>query len=713
MSTYKDRVAALWTGTGPGTLTVGGVPDGTWQSFPTALNDGDSVVISIYGAGAFEVCESVWNESAGTLSRGTLIASSTGSRISFGAGQKVVVITVPAAHVADFIWAGGAQTLAASKKAQAQKNVAQAKVAFSSNNTITTNHRGAYISLTNSPTIAFQDAATLGDGFVCAIGNDGSGAPVLDPNGSQQIDNALTLTLGPGDRVLVFCDGTAIRTIRGRGTATFLTAATTPPAAPSRVGSTNLLSVPYFNDQPWNITKSNADMVSFCYNASQPVSSSFGNRAAQMAVSAGAHNMAHPSDFRIDKTKAYQLGFWGHGGGTVNLLVASLNAISQELATTTISTVAVPTNPVGLITGGGNNTGNSMVTMNPTAGSAPKWDAAAVGAAFRIENPSGNKFICAAYVVAHDQWPANIAVGSIPSQANGGVGTHEAVYDPATGLIYVISHSYDCVVKMDAATLIKPASNFVAATGSYAHDITLLGGHIYVACFNGETVNKIDKSTMAVVASYPSAGRAMISCCHNGTDILIGSGTPAQTPFIIKLTVATGSYNIVSGDCGGGLANLPVRVLQQISTNEVWTVKTANSEVKRINIGGGGTIATYACNMGAIYGLGEDNTPLIYANCDEGIAVIDPTAATPGGVGTVLKKYPFRMLYGGASNPRVDDFGRMWGTTNSGIWMLDHANGRLWEMPRGFLGGPKFVCRVPGIGMVLGYYVMPSLDILR
>lgn len=483
-------------------------------------------------------------------------------------------------------------------------------------------------------------------------------------------------------------------------------------APPKRMSSTNLLAVPYYNAEPWTWTKSNADMVNPAYNTSEPICSSFGNRFLQMASAGGALNVAHPTDFRVDKTLAYQYGIWAFNAGAFNFLIASLNAISGQLSTTTIA-ATVLASPIGLITSGGNNSGNAMVTMKPAGAGAPQWDNATVGATFRVEKPSGGLFIGGSYVVAHESWPATIAVGSIPAQVNGGVGTHECAHDPTTNFAYVLSHSYNTIVKYDAATWKKwTGGTAVQTTGDYPHDNTILGAHVYVACFNGETVNKIDKATMAVVASYPSAGRAMISCCNDGTNIIIGSGTPAQTPFIIKLTVATGTYNIISGDCGGGLSNLPVRVLPAVNVDHVWTVKTLDQAVKRISIGGGNTVATYTCNMGAIYGLGEDKNNLVYANCDDGIAVIDPAAAIVAFVGPILKKYPFRQLYGGSSNMRCDDDGCMWGCTNSGVFKLDHKNGRLHEMPAGFLAGPKWVCNIPGRGMAQGNYVDPAINML-
>jgi len=67
-------------------------------------------------------------------------------------------------------------------------------------------------------TLAFTAAATLGDGFTFEVQNTGAGVITLDPNSTEQIDGATTVTLSAGQSCRVWCDGSAFFSI-GRQTA--------------------------------------------------------------------------------------------------------------------------------------------------------------------------------------------------------------------------------------------------------------------------------------------------------------------------------------------------------------------------------------------------------------------------------------------------------------------------------------------------------------
>ena len=92
----KDRVKETSTTTGTGGFTLAGAVDG-FQSFATALSNGDTTYYAITdaGTGDFEVGLGSYN--AGVLTRTTILESSnTGSAVNFGAGEKEVFITYPA-----------------------------------------------------------------------------------------------------------------------------------------------------------------------------------------------------------------------------------------------------------------------------------------------------------------------------------------------------------------------------------------------------------------------------------------------------------------------------------------------------------------------------------------------------------------------------------------------------------------------------------------
>lgn len=96
-----DRVKETSTSTGTGTLSLAGAESG-FQGFVAGIGDTNSTFICIQHTSAdeWEVCETVVADGApDTVTRGTLIASSTGSRVNFSAGTKNVFCTLPGKKV--------------------------------------------------------------------------------------------------------------------------------------------------------------------------------------------------------------------------------------------------------------------------------------------------------------------------------------------------------------------------------------------------------------------------------------------------------------------------------------------------------------------------------------------------------------------------------------------------------------------------------------
>lgn len=87
-----DRVRQTSTTTGSGTLTLDGSVTG-FQSF-AAIGNGNTTYYTITLDAQWEV--GIGTYSAGTLARDTVISSSTGSKIIFGAGTKDVFVSYPA-----------------------------------------------------------------------------------------------------------------------------------------------------------------------------------------------------------------------------------------------------------------------------------------------------------------------------------------------------------------------------------------------------------------------------------------------------------------------------------------------------------------------------------------------------------------------------------------------------------------------------------------
>ena len=68
---------------------------------------------------------------------------------------------------------------------------------------------GALIKATGTWSLALTAAATLADGFWFEVRNTGSGTITIDPNSTEQIDGATTITLAAGESCKVVCDGSA------------------------------------------------------------------------------------------------------------------------------------------------------------------------------------------------------------------------------------------------------------------------------------------------------------------------------------------------------------------------------------------------------------------------------------------------------------------------------------------------------------------------
>lgn len=88
----KDRVRENSTTTGTGTFTLSGAVSG-FQTFSTAIGNGNTTYYCIVNQSEWEV--GLGTVGGGTLSRDTVLSSSTGSKVSFTSGTKDVFCTYP------------------------------------------------------------------------------------------------------------------------------------------------------------------------------------------------------------------------------------------------------------------------------------------------------------------------------------------------------------------------------------------------------------------------------------------------------------------------------------------------------------------------------------------------------------------------------------------------------------------------------------------
>ena len=92
----KDRVKETSTSTGTGNFVLAGAATG-FQSFASALADGDTTYYAIEDGTEWETGLGTWTEATSTLARTTVYESSnSGNAVDWGAGTKNVFITQPA-----------------------------------------------------------------------------------------------------------------------------------------------------------------------------------------------------------------------------------------------------------------------------------------------------------------------------------------------------------------------------------------------------------------------------------------------------------------------------------------------------------------------------------------------------------------------------------------------------------------------------------------
>jgi len=93
-----DRVRDTTTTTGTGTVTLSGTAPTGYQTFGTAIGNGNTTYYTINAGSEWEVGIGTYSSTGPTLSRDTVLASSAGgtTKVTFSAGTKNVFVTYPA-----------------------------------------------------------------------------------------------------------------------------------------------------------------------------------------------------------------------------------------------------------------------------------------------------------------------------------------------------------------------------------------------------------------------------------------------------------------------------------------------------------------------------------------------------------------------------------------------------------------------------------------
>lgn len=133
------------------------------------------------------------------------------------------------AHLAELLGVTGNQTDALKALGAPLNSKADKVGAY----TVVSTDRGKVMSCDGTFTLSLSDAAALGDGFVFAVLNAGSGTITIDPYLSQQIDGATTKALAAGKLLLVYGDGTKFTSVGGLDAATIAAVMGYAPVQPN------------------------------------------------------------------------------------------------------------------------------------------------------------------------------------------------------------------------------------------------------------------------------------------------------------------------------------------------------------------------------------------------------------------------------------------------------------------------------------------------
>lgn len=133
MDIVASRIGEYTTTTGTGNLTLSGALVNVnniidHRTFAASFSIGDTTKVMIYdpATGAWERTAATYS-ATNTLTRGTLVESSTGSRVSFASGTKLVYVVGPIVTDADLAAAASNAAAAASSASAAATSATTAQ----------------------------------------------------------------------------------------------------------------------------------------------------------------------------------------------------------------------------------------------------------------------------------------------------------------------------------------------------------------------------------------------------------------------------------------------------------------------------------------------------------------------------------------------------------------------------------------------------------
>lgn len=121
------------------------------------------------------------------------------------------------------------------------RNSQSLAVSKSANYTVVAGDRNKTFIATSTFTLALTAAATLGDGFVIWVRNDGTGIITVDPTGAETIDGVATLALSGTVTTRIVCDGANFKTTGA--SAGDISMAKAPPEISNGTDATNDIDI--------------------------------------------------------------------------------------------------------------------------------------------------------------------------------------------------------------------------------------------------------------------------------------------------------------------------------------------------------------------------------------------------------------------------------------------------------------------------------------
>ena len=203
MISYKDNIQVTSTTTGTGTLTQAAAVTGF--AAPASGDDGKTFTIMVKGVdgsgiptGEWELCESTYTHSGTTWSRGTLLDSSTGSRVTFSAGTKHIAVVFASPQIID-------------------SRIYQSEISITGATTATIGRYHVCSGTTADYTVTLPaSSGNAGRMITLRMAPALTKLVTVDASGSELIDGALSRAMWANESATLLCDGTGWTKIGGK-----------------------------------------------------------------------------------------------------------------------------------------------------------------------------------------------------------------------------------------------------------------------------------------------------------------------------------------------------------------------------------------------------------------------------------------------------------------------------------------------------------------